>query len=887
MRVTIRAMNLVERCEQVLAQNTESSSVRGWRAAIAAAEVGDGAAAAAALEPLPEKARFAATVVLGLAFPSVLVETAETYDRMVPEGTVALDWQRCCEHLTVMRWAERARELDARVLARLLNRAYYGAAGLALLAAIRDRVHGADDLAGARKLYEAIPKFAKGERAAACALLGMVSRDATAVREAIAAATSAPIIQVGGEEAEALAAVLAEYAAAKLAADRAEVVATVRALESWGKNRVEKDVRSYGIAFAAQTCVRAGWMEHARALAEVLWDAANREPVEAAIASGVAAPARERTLDEPTLERVVAETSADYRLARATARALGRIDANDREAALAAMHAAFAASDASAGAADGEARVAWARALAAGGQRERAIAVLRAISPGGMPRTGCELAVELFGADAGPFVEAAIADGLAAVTYSWSRHEWPAAKYLAQLVARTNDAALETALIAATAVVRNLEDREHSQVGEQRRRRITETLRILADAYPELADATPTTERLDAWTAALGDHPASKGLIGGAAAALASLPLEDIVARCGGAVRSEHVRALAAEIAKRGRLADALTLIASHEPGVQHASLREIARIVTSAADRKKVIATYKKTKKSGRDKSAQGIWKFVLGSIQLACGDIDAAIATAADMDDVRVSESNAAYLARAIAKHLDTLPDGWTAARATALADVLGGTGVIPQDVRGGIFAVGPAAVAHGAQLATTRAKLTRAGDAALVDAVEGLGHVRANDRPRGIAQLERALELTLGGDWIYVDASDFVWCVGQLPRDIPERDALFAKAFQRLRRENPRDARSAITRIFEDLDPRDAPLAAATLAATELPQESAAHAHDQLGELVATTLDDAALLPLEATTDPVTATRRVQQAARHLARRGEHDAAMALAKRCGLAT
>jgi hypothetical protein len=70
-------MDLVERCERVLAQNTEGASARGWRDAIAAARRGDGAGAAEALAALPEKPRFAATVVLGLAFPSVLVASAQ------------------------------------------------------------------------------------------------------------------------------------------------------------------------------------------------------------------------------------------------------------------------------------------------------------------------------------------------------------------------------------------------------------------------------------------------------------------------------------------------------------------------------------------------------------------------------------------------------------------------------------------------------------------------------------------------------------------------------------------------------------------------------------------------------------------------------------------
>lgn len=878
---------LVERCEHAMARNAESEAVRGWRAAIEAARKGDGGAAAEALATLPEKPRFAATIVLGLAFPDVLVATAVAYDGAVAEGTVALDWQRCCEYLTVMRWAAYARGVEPRTLGRLLKRAYYGAAGVALLAAIRDRA-ARKDFGAARELYAAIPKLAKEERGAACVVIGVATEDEKRLHEAVTIATSKPIIQDGGEEAEALAAVLGEMATA-LAPSHEAVQACVDALVAWQKP-VAKDVRSYGIALAAQTCVRAGWIEHARTLAKAVYG--GREAVEAAIASGVAAPAPQRTLSEPTLEEIAAESYADHRISKGTARALGRLDANDREAALAAVTAALAAGDAGAGTATAEQRVAWARALAAGGRRADAIGVLTSLLPGGLPRSGCELAVELLATDARPFVEAAIAHGLAAVSFSWSSTtEPPAALFLAQLVARTGDPDLECQLIAATAVVGRHEDSDGAVVAAQRVHRVSETLRVLADAYPELADATPTAERLDAWTAALGDHPASRGLIGAAAAALAASPLDAITARCGGEIRTQHVRALAAEIAKRGRLAEALALVDRYEPRTQQPAYVAIARAITTPADRKKLVATFKKSKKTGRDRDAQGMWKFNHGAILLATGDIDGALAVLGDMQDVRVSNYQPSDLARAIARTLDTLPDGWTAARATALANALGGPGIIPQDISAALLAVGPTAVAHHPErtkkpLAATRAKYTRAGDAALVDAVEALGHIRAGDRARGVPMLAAAIDTTLTADAIYVSAADFVWCATQLPRDIPERDALIANAFKRIARHQPDGARRAIERIFAAIDLQEAALAGTSLVAAGVPAEALEAARDQLGELVATMLDDAELLRLEAAADPVTATRRVQQAARHLARRGHHANADTLAKLSGLA-
>jgi hypothetical protein len=62
--------------------------------------------------------------------------------------------------------------------------------------------------------------------------------------------------------------------------------------------------------------------------------------------------------------------------------------------------------------------------------------------------------------------------------------------------------------------------------------------------------------------------------------------------------------------------------------------------------------------------------------------------------------------------------------------------------------------------------------------------------------------------------------------------------------------------------------------------------AHARDLLGESVADRWNDAAPLPIEVETEPRTVHRRVRQAARHLARRGEFDDARRLAIASGLA-
>src|SRR5262249_24135976 len=162
--------------------------------------------------------------------------------------------------------------------------------------------------------------------------------------------------------------------------------------------------------------------------------------------------------------------------------------------------------------------------LAGGGRCDDAIVVLRACLPAGINHDGCALAVELLASDARPFVEAALDHHLELVQFSTDYNRCRAgATYLARLVARADPPDLQTRLIAAVAVTRPYEDRPASINAQWRLRRVTEVLRELAGAYPELGTASPMVARLDDWARALGDD---RGLLGAAAAALAHESLE-------------------------------------------------------------------------------------------------------------------------------------------------------------------------------------------------------------------------------------------------------------------------------------------------------------------------------------------------------------------------
>ena len=867
-------MDLVDRCLQTLAQGNTSLIGRAWRAALDAATAGDAAATVRALDGLAERERFVAMLVLGLAFPAVRREAAIAYDEAVAPDTKAIDWQWFCESALVERWAIAADDVSPDVLGGLLGRAYYGSGNRVALAVVRDRL-ARGRVQEAVQIHALMHDMGKDDRGAARAAIGRAIEDDSHLLGAIREAECEPMIQSGGEETQALGAVLREFIG--LPADHAAVTKCVQRLLHWGKTYAEKDTRSYGVAQGVFACVRGGWIDHARSLAEVVWNGDLRAQCVAAIESGVVEPEPARGVEEPTFDEIDKIAYADSRIFAATSRASCRLDAGDRDGAFASLLFGIdKVVSAEAGIAE---KAAWARALAAGGRRDDALAAVTAIVGRDLPAEACALAVELLGTDARPFVERALEHELELVEYStsYAKVDEPAT-YLARLVARVGAPDLEERLLRAVAVIREYEDREHAEVAKWRVRRITEVLRELANAYPELG-GTPAQDRLDAWTAAVGD----KTLMGAAAAALANEPLPAILARVG-TLRPQHAGPLAIELVRRGRLADALEIVTPLEPWLRQAALVDIAGVCTAPKDRQKVLAAFKKCPKTSRDRDAQGVWKHRFARVHLAAGDLDGAIEILVAMQDCRISGFGPGPLAREIAKHLDEDPARWTAARTTALLDVVASPNVHPQDTLSPTLAIVPSALVHHRDIALAgaakiRTKLRQGGDAALVVAAEALGHTRAGDRAVAAKKLGEALTAASTQRAFYADASSFMTCV----TDVDHRDELWLQAFELGRNYEPRDVMRAVERIFDRLDPADAPLAARAIAATKLPREVADHARDLLADFVADRLDTDELFSL----DTGAILRRVRQAARFLARRGQHADAMRLARASGLAS
>ena len=531
-----------------------------------------------------------------------------------------------------------------------------------------------------------------------------------------------------------------------------------------------------------------------------------------------------------------------------------------------------------------EERTAWARALATGGRREDALTVLTTLLPTGLPASGCALAVELLHADAGPFVAAALAHHLELKQFFASSGPIDeGATYLARLVAQLDDPDLEIRLITAVAVVQEYEDRALSTNQGWRHRRVTAVLRELAAADPERAAAG----RLDAWSAALGDD---RWLLGGATEALALLPMKDVTARVP-ELAPMYAVPLAGALAGRDRVAEALALAATLPPSERQRALLAVARRAPAAADRSKVAAAFKKCPKADRSRDSQQMWKHRYAEVLLADDDVDGAIEVLAGMLDCRVSRYGPSPLIELIVHHLDSDPDRsaerWTPSRIQTLLDVLSGPNVIPSEVSGPLLALVPSVVVHHRELwkavePRLRAKLHNDIDAAVVTAAWAAGLARAGD-PAEAARLLATAMAAVTHSPIYAQPTHFLWCVGA--GLIANRDALWSQAFELAGLYHPRDAKRIVTRILTGLDPADAALAARTVDTSRLPDQVLDHARELLGELVADRLDDTAILPVEAATDPVTVRRRVGQAARHLARRGRHADALRLATACGL--
>ncbi|GAB26138.1 hypothetical protein GOPIP_092_00560 [Gordonia polyisoprenivorans NBRC 16320 = JCM 10675] len=903
-----QATEVVHRCERALAgitERSESSVLRGWRAAIEAARDGDGVRAAAALGVLPEHPRFAATIVLGLVFPAVLVATAESLDESLTVKPEALDWFDCCEMVTMMRWAESATDLDASVLAAVCARSHGRSAGLALLAGMRDRLNR-DDVPAAALLHSYIPEYAKQEKATAAALL--VIRGHLTADDAIRDAKGFGVIQDGREEAEALSSALAEYVRAGLRPDDDSVLTTIAAMKLWGDDRVPRDVRSYGLAFGAQACVRAGWLDHARSLAEILWDFNNKEPVLAAIESGVGQPERIRALHQvPTIDDIIIERTDERRLEAATARALGRFDDHDSEGALESLTVALDSGYAAADVVTPADRTNWARSLAAGGDQDTAVRILDSLMAAGELGPGAysipleDLDIEHQRA----FVVAALMHGLATERTESGQSAPPAAIELADIVEQIGDPELETGLLRATAALGSHEDASLPSLARAaagpvfRTTRIVETLRIL-DALHRDDDDEASVRRFREWGSVFDD--AERPLLAAAAVAY----IADLGSQQPQSVRPECLGPVAAELARRGRLDDALALIrgvgpddlGGQSPEKLHLSaLLEVAR-ASDSAEFKTVNRALNKCKSSwnagGRDKADRALHKYYIGAIALACGDVDRALTAAAALPNVPYRGCGAADLAIDIAARMDAEPAQWTASRAAALIEALRGRGVRAENLVAALMRFGASTVEHYPELDSALTGLRfifgnrDPGDAALVDAVAGLGLVRAGHTRQGIGRIAEAVDTAQGKRHHSASPFHFAEVVTELPAAMPERADLLRGACSLVRDSyNVEAAIGAAHRIIGLADADDLPLIAETLTDLALSQEYTQSVQNRIGVASIRHGVDASLLPLESATEPAAVRRHVRLAARFLARRGFLPEAKRLGALAGLQT
>lgn len=249
-----------------------------WDDAVRRVNAGDAAGAVLALAALDERARAVAALALQrLAVARGLPDSAIRAiggplqaKNVAGVGRDAVGWS----------WG---RAWDAEVLPHLDVAALKGAAPSGYLAARQlqaaaERAVAAGDLAGAERLAEAIDAHHKVARAHAwCAIAaatpGVGAAD-LAWERAIKAAKQPPMIQDGGEEAEALASVVTALVDQR-PPHHAAVAAAIAALLQLGKKRAPKDVRSNGICLAAAACARRAsrdsthaeaWMAHAEAL---------------------------------------------------------------------------------------------------------------------------------------------------------------------------------------------------------------------------------------------------------------------------------------------------------------------------------------------------------------------------------------------------------------------------------------------------------------------------------------------------------------------------------------------------------------------------------------------------------------------------------------------
>ncbi|MFZ2238007.1 MAG: hypothetical protein WAV90_00530, partial [Gordonia amarae] len=716
-------------------------------------------------------------------------------------------------------------------------------------------------------------------------------------RRAIAGIVETPMSGDGSEEADALATVLGEYQRAGLAADAEAVVTTVTALVDWGDDPDRRYLAERGYYWGTQHCVRAGWLDHARALAACRAKEPD-DPLDAALTTGIAVePPQPTPLAVIGIDRVTAETDPQERLVKASRYAEVDFAAGELMGGLG-LAAVLEDADDVPEVADPQRQAEWALALAVGGAHDAALKIVVKLAEGQeLPLTACQAALRIAETDydATAFVDAAIAHGHTTASYNTN---YPpsdyVATYLAGILALGNDLERQKRLLKAAQryLTRDATPPDLRFAGPVR-----ETLRVLSQAEPSclswcLAEIQP---RLRPYVA------------GAAVESMAAMPLPEIIALRGGAsaaalsqktwrakrqLQEVDIAPLATALAERGRLADALELLRPYRPRIAQPALLTLCETVTTAADRAEIIAAYRERKTSDLSRDVgdnwdgdEIDWNVWLARMLLLDGEVDEAVAIAAAQPEPPHSYELGRLLCK-IGEWLDAT-GGWTPARAETVMRILDGPGVPAKGMTWTLLALIPGAIAVTDDVTLLQPlfrKLDRPDRDAILDVTAALGDLRAGRVSAGMSKLaERVVDEDRETNR-WVNPPLMLSCVTQIPRTIASRDDCLVKVFRILEWDldyAPKHLRT----MLDDVDPGELPVIAKVLAESELPDDILAVGNRLLGALVVTNCDDASLLPIESAHGPVTARERVHEAACFLARHGDIDTATRLAAKAGL--
>ena len=276
-------MNWPEAC-QILLANDEPPECPQLSAALQKVEVGDLYAAGERLEELDERQRLLATFLVELAAadtdadPGDLARLCERLHGLARNLVDLSD----LPHTLLTTWATRVgTRLPPDIVA---ARDAYGY-GPTLSRQVVEHLC-ADGRAESAIGYAAhIDAHWRDDRARAWAQVGVGLEPghperARALGHAAAAGDARPMIQNGGEESTAHGTAMELFARGGLAADDPAVVRSVAGLRKLGRTRARKDVRSHGAAIAAVAAglrsadsADGGWLQHALALREAIYDA--------------------------------------------------------------------------------------------------------------------------------------------------------------------------------------------------------------------------------------------------------------------------------------------------------------------------------------------------------------------------------------------------------------------------------------------------------------------------------------------------------------------------------------------------------------------------------------------------------------------------------------